>query len=62
MTLFLSKEKQGYTEPVLSIGLCWLPDEKDLNIITRNYCYNYIEYYLFNKIKICKIRKINIIY
>ena len=56
MTLFLSKEKQKYTRPVLCIGLWFLPDEKDLNIITYNYSNNCIKYYLFNKIKIWEKR------
>lgn len=56
MTIFLSKEKQKYSQPILCFGLWFLPEEKDLNIITCDYSNNCIEYYLFNKIKIWKKR------
>lgn len=52
MALFLSKERQELTEPILSIGLGFLPEEKDLNIITCDYYNNCAEYYLFNKIMV----------
>ena len=59
MALFLSKEKQKYTQPIIDIGLCCMPDEKNLAIITCNYSNNCTEYYLFNKVRIWKNKKDN---
>lgn len=54
--LFLSKEEQQYTEPIIMVGLYWLPEETDLLVLTRRYYDNCTEYYLFNKIRIWKKR------
>ena len=57
MSLFLSKENQRFTKPVLFVGLACLPEDKWLNVITALYqdeYDGYTEYYLFDKIKIWK--------
>ena len=52
MSLFLSKKEQLSTDPILTLGLWFMTEEEDANIITALYSKNCIEYYLFNKLKI----------
>ena len=52
MGLFLSREDQQITESIFSIGLCFMPKDSNLDIITAIYKKNSVVYYLFNKLKI----------
>jgi hypothetical protein len=52
MNFFITKNKRKKTKTVLSVGLFFLPEETDIDIITIYQTSEYVEYYLFNLIKI----------
>lgn len=52
MNFFITKNKRKKTKTVLSVGLFFLPEETDIDIITICQTSEYVEYYLFNLIKI----------
>ena len=52
MNFFITKNKYKKTKTVLSVGLFFLPEETDIDIITIYQTSEYVEYYLFNLIKI----------
>ncbi len=52
MSFFITKNKRKKTKTVLSVGLSFLPEKTDMDIITIYQTPEFIEYYLFNLIKI----------